>query len=141
MQDKLIPIPVKQILNGLIPDNDNITTFVIRHIFRNPCISESRVSGLGKHIIAVITRIVFEIAKPPVRGRQFSNALDNRFILIRTTYLNCIIRGTCAGSLVSEVHTCNLVKGHARFPRFGLAKEIRFQMSAYQADAIGNALH
>ena len=75
MQDEFIPIPVKQILNGLIPNDDNIATFVIRHIFGNPCISESRVSGLGKHIIAVITRIVFEIAESPVCSRQFGNAL------------------------------------------------------------------
>ena len=32
MQDEFIPIPVKQILNGLIPNDDNIATFVIRHI-------------------------------------------------------------------------------------------------------------
>ena len=29
MQDELVPIPVKQILNSLIANNDNVTAFVI----------------------------------------------------------------------------------------------------------------
>ena len=77
VQHELVSVSVEQVLDGLVADDDDVAALAVGHVFGDPRVAEGHVRGLGEHVVAVVARVVLEVAEPPVRGGQLRRARDN----------------------------------------------------------------